>query len=190
MIAELKIKDMKKLFLLVFILASSLVSAQKYFTKTGFTEFKASVEAFEPVAAKNNSTTAILNTSNGQFAALIFVKAFQFKVALMQEHFNENYMDSDQFPKATFKGNIIDFSFSDITEKEKEFKIKGELKVHGKAKLIETNVFIKRVKNVIEFKGNFKAKPQDFDIKIPRIVRDKIAKEVNVNFNYELKEKK
>ena len=99
---------MKKVAITLFLLVSFSTFAQKYYTKTGNTKFKASVEAFEPVEATNNSTTAIINVTSGEIASLLFIKAFNFRVALMQEHFNENYMDSGTFPKATFKGLISD----------------------------------------------------------------------------------
>jgi len=111
---------MKKIALILFLLISFSTFAQKYFTKTGNTQFKASVQAFEPVEATNNSTTAIININSGEIASLLFVKAFNFRVALMQEHFNENYMDSGTFPKAIFKGLISDFNLSEISNTEKK----------------------------------------------------------------------
>ena len=107
---------MKYLLCLLLLVSVSSLQAQKYITKTGNTSFKASVETFEPVEATNESTTAVLNSENGEIAALLFIKAFQFKVALMQEHFNENYMDSYQFPKATFKGKLVNFSTESLSE--------------------------------------------------------------------------
>ena len=160
---------MKKIILLIAIVATSMASAQKYFTKTGLTEFKASVEAFEPVEAKNESTTAILNTETGDIAALLFVKAFHFEIALMEEHFNENYMDSDKFPKATFKGMLT---------------------VRGKTKSIESIVQIKNTDGKIVLSSEFSVSPKDFDIEIPSIVRKKIAESIYIKFCYELIEKK
>ena len=122
---------MKKVALVLFLLISFSTFAQKYYTKTGNTQFKASVEAFEPVEATNNSTTAIINVTTGEIASLLFVKAFNFRVALMQEHFNENYMDSSTFPKATFKGLISDFNFPDISSTEKKYLLKGILTIRG-----------------------------------------------------------
>ena len=104
---------MKKLKLLIlFLFLSASVFAQKYYTKTGTTEFRASVKAFEPVAARNNSTSAVLDSKTGNIAALLFINAFHFKVGLMQEHFNENYMDSNRHPKAVFRGKIEPVSIS------------------------------------------------------------------------------
>jgi len=181
---------MKNIIIILFTIVTSIGSAQKYITKTGLTEFKASVEAFESVEATNNSTTAVLNTTNGQFAALIFVKAFHFKVALMEEHFNENYMDSDKFSKATFKGKIVDFNNANFNNKEQEYTISGELTIKGITKTIKTTATLSNQNNIINLKTNFSVKPQDFDIKIPGIVREKIAKEINIHLNYQLDEKK
>jgi polyisoprenoid-binding protein YceI len=181
---------MKKILPLLIGLISLNISAQKYFTKTGSTEFKASVEAFEPVEAVNKSTTVILNSENGQIAGLLFVKAFHFEIALMQEHFNENYMDSDKYPKATFRGQLVDFDLSELTTQEKEFSLKGTLTVKGKDKIIDTIAKLKKEGDKIIFTAVFGVSPQDFDIKIPSIVRDKIAKSINLTLNYELVKKK
>jgi hypothetical protein len=171
-------------------MASHLTFAQKYITKTGLTEFKASVEAFEPVEATNNSSTAILKADNGQVAALLFIKAFHFKVALMEEHFNENYMDSDKFPKASFKGEILDFDISDLGKEEKTYPIVGTITIRGKSKKIKTPIQLQANGNKILAKATFKLNPADFGIEIPSIVRKKIAESITINFNYELIKKK
>ena len=181
---------MKRILIMCMFLAVGTVSAQKYFTKTGETDFKASVEAFEPVEAKSNSTTVILKVDSGDLAALLFIKSFHFKVALMEEHFNENYMDSDKHPKATFRGKLKDFNMSDLSSTAKEYQLSGTLTVRGKAKEITTTAKVSKDGEKITVKSMFTVKPQDFDIDIPSIVRNKIAKEINVTLNYELIEKK
>ena len=108
------------LFLFIGILP---VSAQKYATKTGSLKFEASVESFEEVAAENKNTSAILESSTGEIAVLTLMKGFRFKIALMEEHFNENYVESDKFPKATFKGKVEDFDASKLSSTAKIFKI-------------------------------------------------------------------
>lgn len=180
---------MKKFLLFFFVLVFQSINAQKYFTRTGITEFKASVAAFEPVEAKNNSTTVILVSNSGDVASQLFVSAFQFKVALMQEHFNENYMDSDKYPKAIFRGKLKDFSLNDI-EEEKEFSLNGTLTVRGVKKKIETIAKIKMNGEKIYFTTSFSVKPKDFEIEIPSVVRKKIAESIQITLNYELVEKK
>ena len=182
---------MKKnqILILFFLFLSFQLSAQKYFTRSGITEFEASEKAFEPVEAINNTTTVILDTSNGVIVSQVFIAGFQFKNALMQEHFNENYMDTHQYPKATFKGNLINFSLENLNANE-GFELRGTLSVRGIEKIIETTLNVKEVNNRIYVSGMFFVSPQDFQIKIPSIVRDKIAKQIQINIDYELIEKK
>ena len=171
---------------LFFILFSPGLMAQKYFTKTGLTEFKASVAAFEPVEAQNRSTSAILNASNGQVASLLFVKAFRFRVALMEEHFNENYMDSDKYPKASFKGKIVGFDLRKLNNKAQPYSIQGTLTIRGISKKVSSKARIQKQGNRLIVIGSLWVKPGDFGIKIPSIVRKKIAKSIEIKTHYEL----
>lgn len=181
---------MKKLIICLTLFASTIsLQAQKYFTKTGFTEFKASVEAFEPVEAKNNSTTAVLNSETGEIAALLFIKAFKFEVALMEEHFNENYMDSDKHPKATFKGKLVDFDVAKLSADPKDYKVTGKLIVRGEEKQLDTQMALSLVNGKIVVKGGFNVKPEEFKIEIPSVVSSKIAESININLDYELVKK-
>ncbi|WP_231373990.1 YceI family protein [Aureivirga marina] len=164
----------------MFFLILKSYSQNKYLTKNGITEFKASVETFEPVEAVNNNTTVLFKSNTNEIAILLFLKSFHFEIALMEEHFNENYMDSDKFPKAKFSGKIIN-------KKDKYF-IKGNLNIKGISKEVITEIeFIKG--NTIKIKGFFEVKPSDFNIKIPSIVRKKISEKIKINFNYELQSK-
>ncbi|MGB0879845.1 MAG: YceI family protein [Polaribacter sp.] len=180
---------MKKLIVFCFLVVSISVFSQTYFTRSGNTDFKASVEAFEPVEAKNTSTTVILKTATGDIAAQLFINAFQFKVALMQEHFNENYMDSNKYPKAVFRGKLIDFDFTNATT-EKEYKLTGILTVRGVKKEITTTANVILKENTLYIDSKFTVAPQDFKIDIPNIVRKKIADKINLTLHYELVEKK
>ena len=175
--------------IIVSLLMSLQVSAQKYFTRTGITQFKASEKAFEPVEATNKSTTAILNTTTGAVAAQVFIAGFQFENALMQEHFNENYMDSHKYPKATLKGQLEDFSKDRMTT-DSSFTLNGILTIKGIEKEIETEVFLKEENKHLYVTTNFSVRPEDFNINIPSLVRDKIAKEIQISVEYELIEKK
>ena len=97
---------MKARFILFFLFYVSLISAQKYATRSGQTSFIGSEETFEQIKAINKVSTAIVDSSNGNIAILLFVSAFKFEIALMEEHFNENYMESSKYPKATFLENM------------------------------------------------------------------------------------
>lgn len=171
---------MKKAFYLITLISLNIFSQTKYITKTGTVNFEASVPAFEEVKAKNETTTAILNSDNGEFAALVFVKAFRFKNALMEEHFNENYAESDTYPKATFKGSIKNINNIHF--------IDGELTFHGKSKLYkDIPVTYISKENTINISGSFKAKVSNFNIEIPKIVQNKVSQSVDISFNFDLK---
>jgi len=173
-------------FLLVFI-STSILAQAKFITKKGTISFEASVPSFEEVKAKNTTVTAILNTANGEFAALALIKGFRFKNALMEEHFNENYIESDDYPKATFKGKLINY---DNTNIQKEYTIKGTLSLHGASKEIETTgVLNKDSDDTVTITSTFITKPEEFDIKIPSIVSKKIADDISVSLNFVLKRK-
>lgn len=172
--------------LLFTVLAVSFSHAQKYNTKTGTIEFEASVPSFEEVKATNENVSAILNTETGEFASLALIKGFRFKVALMEEHFNENYMESSDYPKAIVKGKLKDFSMSNLTENFSEFTLTGNITMHGVTKDLETTVNLKMNGEVVEMTTNFMLIPEDFDIKIPKIVSSKVAKEIAVSANYSL----
>ena len=182
---------MKKITLLALLSISiSAIGQSKYLTKTGTLDFEASVPSFEEVAAKNNAVTAILNTANGEFAALALVKAFRFKNALMEEHFNENYAESDKHPKATFRGNIDNFDFDSLSASESSTFVNGSLTFHGVTKEIkDIPLTMKLVDDKIVLSGSFKVLVSDFEIEIPKIVANKLSNEVEVDFNFELSKK-
>ena len=172
---------LKSCFLLLFLFFFGIVGAQqKYSTKTGVIVFEASVPSFEEVKAKNENTSAILNSSNGEFAALVLVQGFRFKVALMEEHFNENYMESSKFPKAIVKGKLEGFALEDISEEQAEIPLKGTITIHGVTHPLETMVKINREGDGLAMQAAFSLDPKKFDIKIPKIVSNKIANEVFV----------
>ena len=178
---------MKYFFYILFFVSAFNFAQEKYLTKTGELSFEASVPSFEEVAAKNNSVTAILNTENGEIAVLALIKGFRFKNALMEEHFNENYAESTKFPKALFKGQIVNFS---LDKSIKNFKINGELSFHGVTQTIENiPVIINESNGKLMIEGAFEVLASDFKIEIPKIVRNKIAEDVDVSFRFELLKK-
>lgn len=177
------------LFIIALFISLNVFSQTKFITKNGVVNFEASVPSFEEVKATNNAVTAIINSDNGEFAALVLVKGFRFKNALMEEHFNENYAESDKYPKATFKGKIQGFSLKNL-ETTSEFHINGELFFHGQAKqLNDVIVKIFMEKDIISMSGNVEVLASDFDIKIPKIVSSKIAENIDVMFDFQLNKK-
>jgi hypothetical protein len=178
---------MKNIYLLFLCISFTGISQEKYLTKSGVLNFEASVEAFEEIKAFNSNVTAIFNAANGQIAALALVKGFRFKNALMEEHFNENYAESDLYPKAIFKGELVGFSLDAL---QTSYSIQGTLSFHGITKPLENvSVEVKSSENSYTLQGTFEIAPNDFDIEIPKIVRSKIADSVAVIFEFELLKK-
>lgn len=179
---------MKNLFYIALLMSAIAFGQTQYVTKTGILNFEASVPSFEEVAAKTNSVTAIIDTETGEIAALVFVKAFRFKNALMEEHFNENYAESNTFPKATFSGKILNFSIE--KNSSGNFFIDGELTFHGTSKKYENiPVTVEHTETAIVLMGKFTVLASDFNLKIPKIVQNKVTDEVKVSFNFELEKK-
>ncbi len=178
------------LFLITLFIGLGLTAQSKYLTKKGAVTFEASVPSFEEVKASHSAVTAIANSENGEFAALVLVKGFRFKNALMEEHFNENYAESDTYPKATFKGKITDFSLEKLSANKQSFTVKGQLTFHGVTKqLDDVKVQLSLNEDVITISGSFLANASDFNIKIPKVVKNKIANDIEVTFDFRLKKK-
>ncbi len=179
---------MRKLLALALIAAFQLAGAQeKMSTKTGKITFEASVPSFEEVRAKNDAATCVLNSQTGEIASLAMVKGFRFKVALMEEHFNENYLESDKYPKATFRGKIDNFNVADLTESPKNYTLRGKLELHGKSKEITAPAKIRKTAGGIEIVTDFVVNTNDFEIGIPAVVRNKVSKNVSVHGEFLVK---
>lgn len=165
------------------LLLSAAIYGQKYSTRNGNLKFEASVPSFEEIAAENKSSSAVLEASKGDLAVLALMKGFRFKVALMEEHFNENYVESDKYPKATFTGKIEGFDITKLSADGKVFTITGDLTLHGKTKKITDSAKISKSGDKIVIVGAFAVKPEDFDIEIPKLVSSKVADKVEIAYN-------
>lgn len=180
---------MKKLFYIYSILffTSLSLAQEKLITKNGKVVFEASMPSFEEIKAKNENASCVVNTTTGEIASLVLIKGFRFKIALMEEHFNENYIESDKYPKATFKGKILNFDWQKVDKNFKEYTMRGVFELHGKTK--EMNIIAKIRKNngTLELVSDFKILISDFDIEIPSVVTKKIAKTASVSLDYTLK---
>jgi hypothetical protein len=179
---------MKKIFLTITLFASFALFAQdKMITKTGKITFEASVPAFEEVKAKNEGVTCVLNSKTGEIASLALIKGFRFKLALMEEHFNENYINSDSYPKATFKGKIENFDSTSLTNSAKDFTMKGKLELNGKTKDVTSIAKIRKAEAGIEIITNFYVNADDYAIAIPSVVKSKVSNKVKVKAEFTVK---
>ncbi|MGI8893122.1 MAG: YceI family protein [Bacteroidia bacterium] len=175
---------MKKIivaFMAVLTVGITSVNAQgKFFTRNGYIKFY-SEATMENIEAHNRQVTSFLDTETGEFAFSVLMKSFQFEKALMQEHFNENYVESDKYPKSTFKGKI---SNPEVINYKKDgvynVQVDGDLTIHGVTKKVSTDGTIEVNGGKIIAKSKFPVAVADYNISIPAVVRDNIAKEVEV----------
>ncbi|MDR6846539.1 YceI family protein [Flavobacterium granuli] len=171
---------MEKFTLLVlFFVLYPIIAQEKLSTSNCTIHFEASVPLFEAVEAKNDAVDCTLIPDKSQITFTAVIKNFQFKRDLMKEHFNSNYMESDRYSKAVFKGVIEKFDLKIVTETEKDFQIKGKLTIHGQTRIIVVNAKIKKVDKGIQINSHFTLNTDDFNIVIPNIVIAKISKTVN-----------
>ncbi|MFD2562380.1 YceI family protein [Aquimarina rubra] len=177
---------MKTINILLFSLLCSAVTfgQGKFLTKQGYTSFFSS-SPVEDIKAENNQVLSIIDTSTGSIAISILMKSFMFEKSLMQEHFNENYVESDKYPKAIFKGKIVDFK--NISGKEQEVSIVGDITIHGVTKKLETRGKINKTEGSITLTGDFPVKVADFEIEIPSVVVNNIAETIKVTFELDHK---
>ena len=159
----------------------AIVKAQdKYFTKSGKIVFhsKASLENIE---ANNKTVTCVLDTKTGNLQFAVMMKAFEFEKALMQEHFNENYVESNKFPKAEFKGLVVNNGEINYSrEGTYKAKVKGKLTLHGETKDVETTGTIVIKSGKIGAEAVFNIELADYKVEIPKVVKDNISKTVSI----------
>ena len=176
-----EIKLMQKLLLPFLLLAVTIAFGQsKYMTKSGSMSFEASQPSFEPIEATHSAVSALLNADTGELAVLALVRGFRFPLALMEEHFNENYIESHQYPKTSFKGSILNFDSNALSNQPRTVQLTGELSMHGVTKLISVSATITKSDEQITLTSSFSVKTSDFGIKIPSLVRKQIDENVQV----------
>jgi len=172
---------MNKLIILValFLTGTTGAYSQLYSTRTGFIGFY-SKTALEDIKGENNQVYAVIDAGKKNIAFQALLKGFIFPKELMQEHFNENYVESDKYPKTTFTGT---YTGEVPLNKDGIYNVtvKGSLTLHNVTKTIEEPATLEVKGGKLSGKSDFKLKPEDFNISIPSLVRDKIAKEVTVH---------
>ena len=169
---------MKNLLLTFLVFSVSQLMAQRYITRNAEVYFLSDKDALEVVEATNNQVGAVVDLSSNDIAFQIQMRAFKFKIALMEEHFNENYVESEKYPKATFKGTFTNLP-TDLS-KQHELLVAGVMDFHGIQKDIEVNVSLQFIDGELFGTSNFVLLCSDFGIKIPKIVSDKLANEIQV----------
>jgi hypothetical protein len=170
-----------KIMILGMIFMTQFTQAQKLICKNGHVWFH-SKTPIEEIEAHNRQSVSILDPNTGDLQFSLLIKAFEFKIALMQEHFNENYMESDKYPKAGFTGKIthldkIDFKKDGVYP----VQVTGDLTIHHVTKPITTQGTLEVKDGSVIARAKFVVIPEEYGIDIPALVKDKIAKEVDIN---------
>lgn len=176
---------MKKLFLLVSLL-TAFVSTQAIFAQGKYIARNAHVSFFsatnmENIEAHNRKTASILDSKTGDLTFKMNIKAFEFKKALMQEHFNENYMESDKYPNSNFAGkisNIDDVNFA--KNGTYNVTVAGNLTIHGVTKAVSVPGTIVVKDGKVSSKAEFTVLLADYDISIPAAVKNQISKSIKI----------
>ncbi len=171
---------MKKILLIattLLVTIACIAQEKIYSTKSGKITFFSSTP-LEKIEGINSQVTAKMSDKSGQLAFVLLVKGFKFDNALMQEHFNENYMESSKFPKADFKGTIANITAINFAKDgDYSVKVEGNLTIHGVTKKTTTTGNIEVKSGKVTAKSVFKIKIKDFGI-TGKYIGDKIANEV------------
>lgn len=178
---------MKRIIIFITTLcALSTLNAQQLKSKEGEISFF-SEAPLENIDAINKEAKGVFDLSNGNIAFSVPITGFEFDKSLMQKHFNERYMESEKFPNATFTGSIENFNPS--TSGEKQVIAKGEMTIHGVTKRVEIPGTIELSDGNIKMRSTFIIRLEDYDVKIPQVLWQNIAEEVEVKvaFNFDKK---
>lgn len=168
------------LFITCILLAGGATAQEKFFTKSGRILFS-SKAPMENIEAHNKSVVCVLDTKTGNLQFAVLMKGFEFEKALMQEHFNENYVESHKYPKAEFKGQVVnngDISYN--KDGVYPATVKGKLTIHGETKDVETKGTVTVKGGKVEADAVFVIQIADYKIEVPQLVKDNISKTVNI----------
>ena len=181
---------MKNKILLIIIFSCFAVTAfsQKHITKTGTIEIFSETPIFT-IEGTNKKVASILNLDNGEIVASTLVRSFKFEEALVEEHFNENYIESHKFPKAVFKGKIQNYTKGDLAKNGVyNVSITGKLTIHGQTKDVLQKIKLTVKDGIISGTSKFNVSLKDYGIKVEKAYKDAIKDAIllKIQFNYKL----
>lgn len=173
----------------LFLVVSETHAQPLFMTRHGQVSFF-SKTSMENIDAVNNEVSSAFNQQTGELGFAVLIKSFHFERALMEQHFNENYLESDQLPKAMFKGKILDMQ-SISTGKDGTYNVvaEGDLTIHGVTQKVKIPGTVQVSGGLPRVTAKFQVSPKDYNIKIPSLVADKISSSiaVTVDCRYEKK---
>lgn len=173
-----------RLLVFLFLLSSIALHAQKFTSEKALITFFSDA-AIEDIKAENNRVGSLFNATNGEIVYIVKINDFKFDKALMREHFNEKYMEIEKFPKSTFNGKILGFNAN--TAGEQKVRAVGVLNIHGVNKNVEIPGTLEFAGGKAIMKAKFMVKLADYNIKIPKLVWQNIAEEVEVKIDFTYK---
>lgn len=172
---------MRILLVLLFLLTTVYAKSQKY-TLEKSTVLFFSEAAIENIKANNTKSTSIFNSENGEIVFSIPIKEFEFEKALMKEHFNEKYLESDKYPKALFQGKLVGLDSGKVGQQE--VKAVGKITIHGIGHDMEILGTVEFSRSTMTARAKFKIHLADFKIKIPQLLWQNIAEDVEVTVEF------
>lgn len=164
-----------------------MVMAQKQITRTGYISFTSDTPTLV-IKGENNQVLSIIDIETGDIVFAVLMKAFVFEQALAEEHFNENYVESDTYPKAKFSGNIKNWKNIDLSKDTTyQVTVSGKMTIHGVTNNINQIGTLTIKNGLITAYADFLIPVADYNINIPKLVADKVAKNAHViiNMKYE-----
>lgn len=173
------------LFIIIILLAKVTAAQQVFMTRTGTASFVSNAP-LEVIKAGSNEVYGAIDPGRKTFAFTIDNNSFKgFNSALQQEHFYENYMEVQTYSSSTFKGKIIE-DFDLNSTREQTVRAKGMLEIHGVAQERIIKGTIRIIDGKIMLKAEFTVLLEDHQIKVPRVVNQKIAESIEVSVTAEL----
>lgn len=183
---------MKKILLatLSLVLMSSLINAQTYKTRDGYIYFNPNKDqSHKDYESASKEATAVLKVETGDVALLVPMKTFHFNNALLEEHFNENYLHTNKFPNASYKGKLIGFNKNQLV-KDGVYNLtsEGQVTLHGVTKNFKSPVKLEVKGKTATYYCVFKIKAEDYNIDIPGLVKPKLSEEtpLTATINFQL----
>jgi len=165
------------------LLSAEAATAQKMMTRTGRITFFSSTPV-ENIEAVNNDVSAVLNAATGELLFVAPIKSFRFENAVMQQHFNDSYLESDKFPRAEFRGRVTNMSAVNLT-KDGTYttQVSGRLTIHGVTRDVTAPGTITVKGGKVTATSKFNVRTADYGIKIPAVASKKIAETIEVTVN-------
>lgn len=145
-----------------------------------------SAATIEDITAVNTSSKPVMSTASGEIQISLTISQFIFKKKLMQEHFNEDYMESDKYPTSVFKGKVnekVDYSKDGVNK----VTVTGDMDMHGVKKNITIPGTITIKNGIIFLAAKFDVKPSDYNIKVPSVIGSDVAKQIAVSITAGMK---